>query len=119
MVVFWSIKNGSFIQIKTTKFIPIPYANPELKWNNLLLFWNSSLINKKNRKGKTINPIGNIKNGGNKIEDSKPQIINFTRIFKLKNFFDFQSMMHNKSIKKNIPKSKNYDVSCYFLYSVI
>ena len=89
LFVFWSIKKGSFIQIKTIKFIPIPYANPELKWNNLLLFWNFWLINKKNRNGKTINPIGNKKKGGNKREESKPQIINFTRIFKLNNFFNF------------------------------
>ena len=89
MFVLWSIKNGSFIQIKTTKFIPIPYANPELKWNNLFLFINSLSINKKNKIGKIKKPIGRIKNGGNKSDDKIPQIMNLTKIFKLYNFFDF------------------------------
>ena len=40
-------------------------------------------------KGKIIKPIGNIKKGGNKSEDNKPQIKNLTRIFKLYNFFNF------------------------------
>ena len=76
LFVFLSIKKGSFIQIRITKFIPIPQANPELKWNNLFLFCIFLLINKKKIKGKIIKPIGNIKKGGNKSEENKPQIKN-------------------------------------------
>ena len=36
-------------------------------------------LNKKKSKGKIIKPIGNIKKGGNKSEDNKPQIKNWTK----------------------------------------
>ena len=53
---------------------------------------NLGLISKKLKsKGKIIKPIGNIKKGGNRNEDRKPQIINLTRIFKLCSVFYFQS----------------------------
>ena len=71
---------NSFI-IKIIKLCNLYPVNSWRLWEDS--FGNGIKINNKNKKGKTISPIGKIKNGGNKSEDKNPRITNLNKIFKL------------------------------------